>query len=81
MKFEYEVSLYTAEDFRDLVYFCSESGECRMEDVPSDQVARLQRMFNERGALGWELAQLSFGKQGLMVVWKRSRGDDSDASV
>ena len=37
-KFEYEITAHFAEQFDKLVYFCSETGECRLEDVHSEQI-------------------------------------------
>jgi hypothetical protein len=54
-----------------LVYFCSEQGACELKDVPSDQTAALGKMFNERGAEGWELVQVFFGQDGMVALWKR----------
>jgi len=36
-----------------------------------DQTEILGEMLNERGKQGWELVQISFGKEGLMAFWKR----------
>ena len=35
--FEYEITKHSAVEFSKLVYFCSDQGECNMEDLPSDQ--------------------------------------------
>lgn len=69
--YEYEITRHSAESFRDMVYFCSESGECKLEDVPANQVEKIQNILNERGQKGWELVQAAFGKDGVMVFWKR----------
>jgi hypothetical protein len=31
----------------------------------------LSQILNERGNHGWELIQVSFGKDGMMAFWKR----------
>jgi hypothetical protein len=70
-QFEYEITKHPAEAFHQLVYFCSESGECNFSELPSDQMGVLKDILNERGAQGWELIQLSFGKDGIVAFWKR----------
>lgn len=70
-RFEYDITRHPADSFRTLVYFCSEQGACELKDVPSDQTAALGKMFNERGAEGWELVQVFFGQDGMVALWKR----------
>ena len=72
-KFDYEVTLHPAAEFKEIAYFCSEDGKCNLEEVPGDQIKNLSRILNERGELGWELVQLSFGRDGLMAFWKKER--------
>jgi hypothetical protein len=31
----------------------------------------METLLNERGLEGWELVQASFGKEGVLVFWKR----------
>ena len=70
-QFEYEVTKHPNKDFSNLVYFCSGEGECRLDQVPSDQTTVLTELFNERGSIGWELVQAFFGKDGMVIFWKR----------
>jgi hypothetical protein len=70
-QFEYQITKHPAEAFKELVYFCSESAECNLEQVPTDQTKILQDILNEGGRQGWELIQVSFGKDGVMAFWKR----------
>jgi hypothetical protein len=70
--FEYEITKHTAEEFQQLVYFCSDQGECNVDEVPSDQLKVLRDILNTRGGKGWELAQMFFGKDGVVVLWKRA---------
>jgi hypothetical protein len=70
-QFEYEITKHPAEAFHELVYFCSESGECKLKELPSDQLDTLKGVLNEKGEQGWELIQLSYGKDGLIAFWKR----------
>ncbi len=70
-QFEYEITRYPSEDFNRLVFFCSEAGKCHLDQVPHDQIEILEGILNERGSNGWELIQLSFGKDGIIAFWKR----------
>ena len=72
-QFEYEVVTYPSATFNRLVFFCSESGECGIDEVPSKDTAVLQELLNKRGEDGWELIQLSFGKDGVVTFWKRKK--------
>jgi hypothetical protein len=84
-RFEYRITMHSAESLKELVYFCSADGSCAMEQIPSDQIGKLEGLLNEQGELGWELAQASFGKGGLMIFWKKSFtpsvADGSDEST
>jgi hypothetical protein len=71
-QFEYEITAYSAEDFKEVVYFCSPDGQCGLERLPADQIRKLQQVLTERGRKGWELIQASFGKEGILAFWKRS---------
>jgi hypothetical protein len=70
-QFEYDITTHPAHEFSQVVYFCSEQGECRYNELPSEQIARLGNILNEKGSQGWELVQLSFGKGGVVAFWKR----------
>ncbi|MBI4966039.1 MAG: hypothetical protein HY913_22355 [Desulfomonile tiedjei] len=70
-RFEYEITTHSSETFRRLVYFCSEGGDCGIEEVPAEEPQLLVDLFNERGREGWELVQLLFGSNGFMAYWKR----------
>jgi hypothetical protein len=69
--FEYRVTLHPAEAFREMVLFCSRDGGCSAEIVPAEQIKKMESLLNESGHKGWELVQASFGKEGLLVFWKR----------
>jgi len=73
--YEYEVTRHGAEEFKQMAYFCSEKGECRLDEVPQDQLQRLEQVLNERGALGWELVQILFREGGAVAFWKRREWD------
>ncbi|KPJ53070.1 hypothetical protein AMJ39_05985 [candidate division TA06 bacterium DG_24] len=70
-RFEYEITVHPAETFRKVVYFCSETGECSADQVPGDELQVLGDLLNDRGRVGWELVQMAFGKDSIMVFWKR----------
>jgi hypothetical protein len=70
--FEYEVTKHPAEAFKQIIYFCTRTGQCSLDEVSGDQTEILTNMLNEKGKQGWELVQISFGKEGLMAFWKRN---------
>ena len=74
-RFEYEITQHSAETFDKVVYFCSESGQCSIDEVSRDQTRILTDILNSRGKDGWELVQISFGKDGVMIYWKRRIND------
>ena len=74
-KFVYKISKHPAETFKELVYYCSESGECTIEQIPHDQIEILQDVLNAEGATGWELIQVSFGQNGVLAFWKKEQQD------
>jgi hypothetical protein len=70
-KFEYDITKHPSGGFQKLAYFCTAEGECMIDQLPADQAGILKDILNEKGSLGWELVQLSFGKDGLLAFWKR----------
>lgn len=70
-RYEYDITTHSADTLRDIVYFCSIAGECDLQRLPGDQVRKLREMLNQRGAEGWELIQITFGKDGILIFWKR----------
>jgi hypothetical protein len=74
-RYEYEITTHSSESFRKVVYFCTDKGDCRISEVPAGEPEALVEILNERGALGWELVQLMFGKEGVMACWKRQITD------
>ncbi len=69
--FEYDLTRHGADSFSTVVYFCSDQGECGLEQVPMQESRALIELLNERGKHGWELIQLIFGRDGVMACWKR----------
>lgn len=70
-KFEYEITIYPAEDLRNLVYFCTSRGECEQDMSLTNQLGLLKNSMNQKGAEGWELVQLLVGSEGIVALWKR----------
>ena len=70
-RFEYDITKHGAEAFSRVAYFCSEQGECGVEEVPLDQLQIMREILNRRGGEGWELVQLFFGQEGVVAFWKR----------
>jgi hypothetical protein len=71
-KFQYEITRHPSSEFNQLVYFCTDQGECSLEQVPSNQTEMLKDLLNNRGGQGWELIQLFFGKDGIVALWKKA---------
>ena len=71
-RFEYEITKYPADEFTHLVYFCTDQGQCNLDQLPSDQMGVLGAKLNERGSEGWELVQVLFGEGGVVAFWKRA---------
>ena len=69
--FQYEITKHPAQAFEKVIYFCTDTGDCTLDEVPVDQTGLLSEILNERGKQGWELVQISFGNEGLMAFWKR----------
>jgi hypothetical protein len=69
-KYEYKITVHPVETFKQVAFFCTQEGECSLENLPSDQVKVLQTLLNERGQQGWELVDMSFGKDGVLAIWK-----------
>jgi len=69
--YEYRLTKHSAEEFSQLHFFCSKSGECELESVPDFQMRHLTEILNGQGGDGWELVQISFGRDGLLSFWKR----------
>jgi hypothetical protein len=77
-RYEYDVTHFPAERFKELVFICSDSGECRQNQVPGDEIRILRDLLNERGQSGWELIQMTFSDKGVVAFFKREARADSD---
>ena len=70
--FEYEITKHSVEEFNKFTYFCTSKGECSIDELPKSQVEILVGFLNKRGAEGWELIEIFFGKDGIVAFWKRA---------
>ncbi|MGD9819332.1 MAG: hypothetical protein AB7V04_11620 [Desulfomonilaceae bacterium] len=70
-RYEYKITTHSSESFKKIVYFCTDRGDCSVDEVPAEEPGALVSILNERGAAGWELIQIMFGKEGVMAFWKR----------
>ena len=70
-RFEYDITKHSADTFDKVVYFCSETGQCGLDEVSRDQTRILADILNQKGQEGWELVQVAFGQDGVMAFWKR----------
>jgi len=72
VQFKYEITKHPAEEFSKLIYFCSDQGECTINELPSEQLELLVKLLNQRGEEGWELIEILFGKDGIVAFWKKA---------
>lgn len=72
--FEYRITRHPSGEFKKLVYFCTEAGECKVNELPADQLGVMEEILNDRGSRGWEMVHLSFGEDGVVAFWKRRVG-------
>ena len=70
-KFEYRITKHPSAEFEQVGIFCTDQGECNVDQLPSDQLSVLEKILNEKGGLGWDLVQISFGKDGVIAFWKK----------
>jgi hypothetical protein len=70
-RFEYKITKHSSDTFEKIIYFCSESGQCGINEVSKDQTRILTDILNTKGSKGWSLVQIFFGKDGIMLYWKR----------
>ncbi len=73
MRWEYDLEKISARSFERVAFFCSEKGDCALEDLPMDQMGVLRDFLNHKGAEGWELVQLFFQEDGVVAFWKRPK--------
>ncbi len=51
-RFEYEITRHPADTYKQVVYFCTENGECTLDEVPDEETKMLSQILNERGNQG-----------------------------
>ena len=61
-RFEYKISKHSADTFDKIIYFCSEFGQCGINEVSKDQTRILTDILNNQGSEGWELVQFFSAK-------------------
>ncbi len=71
VNFEYRITTHPVHSLARMRYFCSQQGDCSIEEIPLGEPVVLEGILNEYGVQGWELVQLFFGKDGLFACWKR----------
>ncbi len=71
--FRYKVTIYPLEKFSHLQFFCSESGECSLEEVFSGAMEKFEELLNELGEKGWELVQVISKPSGIVAIWKKAK--------
>ena len=72
MSYKYRITKHSAGEISSIVYFCNEKGECKYDQVPTDQLMKMEEILNKEGKEGWELIQLSFGEDGVVAFWKKA---------
>lgn len=77
MRYQYEITTYTSDEFSSLVYFCTDNGNCSLDHVSPGQIDILKGILNDRGVEGWELLQLIFRNEGVIAFWKRQIDPES----
>lgn len=70
-RYEYKVTRRSADEFSELIYFCAPDGSCGVERVPGGQIEKVSEVLNDEGRGGWDLVQIAFGKNGMIMFWKR----------
>ncbi|MFC1683039.1 ferritin family protein [Candidatus Zixiibacteriota bacterium] len=53
--------------------FCDAQGICFFDLGPDQNVEVLKSLLNARGADGWELVQLDYGRDRLICTWRRQK--------
>jgi len=70
-KFEYRITKHPADEFKYVGIFCTDQGDCSLQQLPEDQLSVLDGILNKNGAQGWELVQMNFGSDGVLAFWKK----------
>ena len=70
-RYEYKITRHSSDAISDFVYMCDGKGECSLEKIATDQSGKIETILNQEGTKGWELVQIVFGRDGLLVFWKK----------
>ncbi|MDH7500242.1 MAG: hypothetical protein QHH30_07630 [candidate division NC10 bacterium] len=79
-RWQYEISRHPLSRDNRMRIFCSERGECSVEEVETSDSQRVLEVLQERGQEGWELVQILFGRDGFICFWKREHAAEGRAS-
>ena len=61
-RFEYKITKHSSDTFEKIIYFCSDSGQCGINEVSKDQTRILTDILNTQGSKGWSLIQIFSAK-------------------
>jgi len=82
MSYEYSFEFYPDALFQEAlagekrrVFACKAERECRVEDT-HPEFNQLVEIFSARGKQGFELAQIFFQDQGVLVLYKKMLNDE-----
>jgi hypothetical protein len=78
-KWEYDISFHPIDELdmpesefpSDQSIACDAEGHCFFNDVVKSNMDVFKELLNNRGAEGWELAQISYHRGSLVCFWKR----------
>jgi hypothetical protein len=82
-RWEHDISVHTLKELQavgkkfglepgdDPVVLCDERGVCYFDEHPDPSMAALKSILDERGASGWQLVQIDYGKDRLVCTWRR----------
>ena len=70
-RFEYHVSAHQLSRENRVKIFCSEKGECSVQEVAASDSDSVVQVLNQKGEEGWELVDILFGKDGFICFWKK----------
>jgi hypothetical protein len=71
--FEYDITRHSAESLGELVFVCTETGECGPSKAAAPESNGIMNVLNDRGSQGWELVQIMTGSTEIAAVWKRKK--------
>jgi hypothetical protein len=84
-RWTHDITIYTREDLEAIrerlglpaasepIAFCDDRGVCFFDEGFDPNARVLASILDERGALGWQLVQIDYGRDRLICVWRRPR--------